>query len=153
MNDDFTHFYDSTFRKVNGAVSAFCGDLDVVYESTQEAYARAYARWSNIRGITSPEGWVTKTAMNTARRHFRRTTVIQERPRATEGELTPDRVDVEAALRKLPRRQQEAIVLHYIMGLSVAATAQVMSLSSGGVKAHLHRGRLALRDSLETRHA
>ncbi len=154
MNNDFTDFYEATFQPVSRAVSAFCGDSDVAHEVTQEAFARAYARWTSLRDAQSSEGWVTKTAMNLARRHFRRTskgrTLTKDQ---SSPEPTGDRVDLLEALHKLPPRQQEAIVLHYLMGLPVAVVAEVMRLSVGAVKAHLHKGRTALKDPLEVRHA
>ncbi len=46
---------------------------------------------------------------------------------------------VAAALRKLPRRQREALVLRYYLDLSVEATAQAMGVSQGTVKSATHR--------------
>lgn len=70
--DDFTDFYGSSFRPVSAAVRAFCGDAEVAHDATQEAFARAYARWSRVRDSAYPQAWVTKTAINLTRRHFRK---------------------------------------------------------------------------------
>ena len=53
-----------------------------------------------------------------------------------------------AALRALPTRQREAIVLRYYADLSEAETAELMGVSRGAVKSHTFRGMAALKQSL-----
>jgi RNA polymerase sigma factor (sigma-70 family) len=56
---------------------------------------------------------------------------------------------VVAALRKLPGRQREAIVLRYYADFSEAETAAAMGISCGAVKSHTARAMAALRADLE----
>jgi RNA polymerase sigma factor (sigma-70 family) len=56
---------------------------------------------------------------------------------------------VVAALRGLPDRQREAIVLRYYADLSEAEIANTMKISRGAVKSHTARGMAALRAALE----
>jgi RNA polymerase sigma factor (sigma-70 family) len=53
------------------------------------------------------------------------------------------------ALRALPRRQREAVVLRYYGDLSEAQTAAAMGCSTGAVKSHTSRAMAALRPLLE----
>ena len=55
-----------------------------------------------------------------------------------------DRLVLNAALAKLPRRQREAVVLRYLVGLSERDAASVMGLSGGTLKVHVRRGLSAL---------
>jgi RNA polymerase sigma factor (sigma-70 family) len=55
---------------------------------------------------------------------------------------------VSAALRTLPRRQQEVLVLRYYADLSEHEIAATLGISRGAVKSHAHRGMLALRSAL-----
>jgi len=148
----FIDFYEATFQPVYGAARAFCGDADLAFEATQEAFARAYARWSRVHASEYPQAWVTKTAFNFTRRvaRKRRDVLLPER-------LTPPlsgvRVDVVAALRRLPDRQRQAVVLHYMADCPVVAVAEVMGISEGAVKSHLFKARAALREELEVGHA
>lgn len=153
MSDDFGDFYAASFRKVERAARAFCGDTDVAHDSTQEAFARAFARWWRVRRSEHPEAWVTRTALNLAKRHFRNASRIHPPTEGSAPSPTGERLDVLTALRSLPDRQREAIVLHYIVDMSVHSVAHAMGISDGAVKAHLSKARSALRQPLEVNDA
>lgn len=52
------------------------------------------------------------------------------------------------AVRRLPRRQREVIVLRYYLGLSEQEIADELGVSRGAVKTHASRARDALADTL-----
>jgi RNA polymerase sigma factor (sigma-70 family) len=56
---------------------------------------------------------------------------------------------VVTALRTLPARQREALVLRYYGDLSEAQIASTMGISRGAVKSHAARGMSSLRMVLE----
>lgn len=131
------------------------GDADVASDATQEAFGRAYARWSRLAKHPWAGGWVTTTALNLCRKELRR----RGRPaprlesEAGPGRDVPREVDTVAALGRLPFRQREAVVLFYWNDLPVAAIADLMAISESAVRAHLTHARTALRKTLEVNHA
>jgi RNA polymerase sigma factor (sigma-70 family) len=54
-----------------------------------------------------------------------------------------------AALRSLPARQREAVMLRYYLDLSEEEVASAMKISRGAVKSHTARAKAALRSALE----
>jgi RNA polymerase sigma-70 factor, ECF subfamily len=154
VSDDFAQFYSLSFKRVALAARAFCRDVDVADDAAQEAFARAYSRWSRVRKTSFPEAWVMTTALNLTKRHFRRRS---REARATNDASVPgpsgDRTDLLVALRLLPERQREAVVLHYLGDIPIYGVAEAMGVSQGTVKAHLNKARSALRAPLEIRDA
>ena len=57
---------------------------------------------------------------------------------------TADRIDVDRALAKLPRRQREVAVLRYYLQLDTREVASALELNEGTVKSTLSRARTAL---------
>jgi RNA polymerase sigma-70 factor (ECF subfamily) len=128
------------------AASVVSGDRHVAEDATQEAFARALARWRRLGKEPWVAGWVTTTAINVARRQLRRRPPI-EGP-SGHGSDPETALDVRSAIRGLPRRQQQAVVLHHLLSLPLAETAHAMGCREGTVKAHLSRARAALATSL-----
>jgi len=124
---------------------------DVVQEALVRAWRRR-ATYRHERGTVST--WLLAIVAGCARRS--RVRAPRDRPveaaRAKETVTTadPDRdIDLERALRGLPRRERLAVALYYFLDLDTAETAAVMGCSTGTVKATLHHARARLRAHLE----
>jgi len=143
----FRDLYEREFASVFRAAYVVSGRRDVAEEAAQEAFARALARWRRLGKEPWVAGWVTTTAINVARRQLRR------RPDPIGpfggGEDLDTALDVRRAIHGLPRRQQEAVILHYLLGFPIGDAARSMGCRPGTVKAHLSRARAALAPSLE----
>lgn len=142
---NFETFYDLEYEKIFRAASLFAGSPDAGSEATQEAFARAFARWRRLQSQPWVGGWVMSTALNLCRRqaaHDRRMSPLPKTD--VSSPLTPPepaRVDIQQALAKLPPRGREATVLYYLGDIPVAEVAQLMDISEGAVKTHLSRSR------------
>ena len=69
-------------------------------------------------------------------------------PRSDPANTTIDREDIAEALRALPLRQRQAVVLRDWAGFSTSDTARLLSMRESTVRVHLARGRERLRGLL-----
>ena len=67
----------------------------------------------------------------------------------TFGMQSEQRREVLEALRSLPRRQRDVLLLRYYLDLSERETADALGITTGSVKTHAHRGLAALAHLLE----
>ncbi len=146
---DFSAFYDATWARTVACAYAVTGDLGAAEDVAQDAYTRAWPRWTRIREYDDPGAWVRRVATRQAISRWRRmrtavTHLRRERP--PEPSPGPDEttVLVVRALQTLPEAQRRAVVLHHLAGLPVAEVAAMERCPVGTVKARLSRGRAAL---------
>ena len=149
-NLEFAEFYATSKDRCLRAAVASGMRPDEAEEAVAEAFARAWASWPKVRRAQSPAAWVVRTAVNANiswwRKRRRETTsdAPSEQP-ATEVDGSTDLV---AAVRRLPPRQREVVVLRYLLDLDTAATARSLGIAPGTVAAHLHHAIAALREQL-----
>lgn len=141
--------FEELYRREYGAVfkAAYfaSGDAAVAEDAAQEAFVRAFERWSRLQGSEWVTGWLVTTALNLTKRRGRmsRHSLLPAIPRDDMASVDA-RIDAQQALRSLPARQQEAVVLHYLIDLPVSEVAQIMGCAEGTVKAHLSKAREAM---------
>lgn len=151
MDDkEFDEFYGSSFARLAGQLYAMIGDRDEAQDCVQEAFVRAWSLRGRLSRAQSPEAWVRTTAYRLAVSRWRRRTVAR---RPADRALSPavvtaasdeSRVALVAALTQLPLNQRQALVLHHLCDLPVAAVAREVGVPEGTIKARLSRGRTAL---------
>jgi RNA polymerase sigma-70 factor, ECF subfamily len=149
----FEDFYASEFDRVFDSAYSYCGDFHAALDATQEAFARAFARWWRLSRQNWAGAWVTTTALNVLRRTYRNAALERHTRQNRRASDPGQRIDILGALRSLPTRQRQAATLFYIADLPLSVVADAMHLSEGTVKAHLARARDHLRQSLEERDA
>jgi RNA polymerase sigma-70 factor (ECF subfamily) len=147
--DGFEEFYAGAVSRLVGQLFPVTGDLHEAEEVVQEALARASARWSRLRDYDVPEAWVRRVAMNLAAERGRRLrrqarALLRVGPPPAVPAVSPDALALVEALRLLPIRQRQAIVLHHLLGMTVVEVARTLSTPPGSVKSWLARGRRAL---------
>lgn len=123
------------------------GSRDAADDVACEAMTRAWLAWGRVSGYAP--AWVGRVSGNLA------LSVVRRRARAARlpwGPSSPPasaasdlRRDLVAALRRLPRRQREVLVLRYLADLPEAEVAAALGCSVGTVKQHAHRALRALR--------
>jgi RNA polymerase sigma-70 factor (sigma-E family) len=149
----FEEAYPELFRLAYRVSFRVLGDRGDAEDVAQEALARTHLRWTRLRD--RPEGWVVTVATNLAidrhRRRRRSTSLGTETLTLVDVHQT-ERIDLARALRRLPRRQRQVVVLRYLADWSEADVAAALGVSTGSVKSHASRGLAALRHHLDDRH-
>jgi RNA polymerase sigma-70 factor (ECF subfamily) len=146
----FSTFYEEHFPTVFRAAFIKCGDRGLAEDAAQEAFAKAFQRWWRLRDKEWKTGWVVRTSMNAARTRMSDSREISAEFEGTVPEHDWDwSVDVRKAIASLPRRQQQAVVLFYLVDLPVIQVARTMHCRVGTAKALLSQARLRLRHQLE----
>jgi RNA polymerase sigma-70 factor, ECF subfamily len=149
----FDAFYLATSRRVLSHVYAVTGNLAESQDAVQEAYARAWQRWSTVSGYDDPESWVRLVAWRVAAGRWRATKrwiAVRARIGAPPpaAEPSPDAVAIAAALRRLPVGQRRVVVLYHLCDLPVARIAELTGTPVGTVKVWLARARNTLAELL-----
>ena len=121
----------------------------------QDAFLGLYRRWPALEDQDKALGYLRASVVNGCRtahrgrtrrdRALRLAPATQAMVSAEESALIGEaNREVIAALRALPARQREAVVLRYYLGLTEDQAAQAMNVSRGTVKSATSRGRAAL---------
>jgi DNA-directed RNA polymerase specialized sigma24 family protein len=63
---EFEAFFSDRYDEVRRALTVAFGDARLAEECAQEAFVRAFARWTRVRKMESPAGWVYVVATNAA---------------------------------------------------------------------------------------
>lgn len=148
-DSSFEEAFDDLLGRALAAARRILGDTPRAEDVAAEALARTYARWDSVRDLPYREAWVVRVAANLAIDVLRkRQAVVPERFVRSTEDTSVDRVAVLTAVRRLPRRQREVIVLAYLSDVAEADVARVLGISNGTVKTHLHRGLTALRKAM-----
>ena len=156
---DIRAFLVSDYPRLVAGLGVVLGGQAAAEDAVQEALARAWERSLRGEQIESLRAWVAVVAMNLLRSRLRRLGVelratehmaARDQSRWDDGvlPLSEERLDLAGALRALPRRQREALVLHYFGRLGLAEIARAMHTRQGAVKQVLHRGRRSLAAAL-----
>lgn len=145
----FDAFYAASSPRVVRALHAMTGNLSEAQDAAQEGFARAWQRWDKLQDYDAPEAWVRTVAWRVAVSRARRAKVglaklRRHGPPPDVPGIEPDHVALVAALRQISADQRRAVVLHHVIGLSVAEIAAECDVPDGTVKARLSRGRTAL---------
>jgi len=150
--------YSEHYRALVRLAALLVRDTPTAEEVVQDSFVAMHGGWRRLRDTEKALAYLRQAVVNRSRSVLRHRTVVDKNlqkappdmPSAEHGALVLlERSAVVAALRDLPDRQREAIVLRYYADLSEAEIATAMGISRGAVKSHTARGMTALRTALE----
>jgi len=131
------------------------GDRSDALEASQEAFISAFRRAGSFRGEAAFSTWLYRIAANAAH------DVMRRRKREYPSEEVPEtpaddpaggvalRVDIAAALARLPEEYRDAVTLHDLGGVAYDDIARLTGAKLGTVKSRISRGRRMLAEMLE----
>jgi RNA polymerase sigma-70 factor (sigma-E family) len=149
----YRRYYVQLVREAALLVGDRCTAEDVV----QDSFVAMHGAWRRLRDSNNALPYLRRSVINRSRslmrhriivdRHARK--LVRDVPGTEDGALTlAERSWVLSALRTLPPRQREVVVLRYYADMSEAEVAAAMSISKGAVKSHTSRAMGALRECL-----
>lgn len=155
-----TRLFAAHYRTMVRLATLLIRERGPAEEIVQDAYVALHARWGRLRDADRALAYLRQSVVNRSRSALRHRAVVRRfadrepppatAPSAEAGALSVLEYEaVLAALRGLPARQREALVLRYYADLSEAEIAEAMGISRGAVKSHAARGVAALRGVLE----
>lgn len=133
------------------------GDRRTAEDLTQEAFLKLLSRFGDLRRPESVRNYLLRTVSNLAKNEYRRRATRERHDRpVTEPVLREpppleERDVLVRSLRKLPYRQQVALVVRYCVDLSENETAEIIGTTPKAVRSLVTRGLAALRQEEEER--
>ena len=153
-----TVLYAAHYRSLVRLAALLLRDTATAEEVVQDSFVAMHDGWRRLRDNDKALSYLRQSVVNRSRSVLRHRVVVDrnapkpppDMPSAEQGAITLlERSAVVTALRTLPPRQREALVLRFYGDLSEAQIAAVMGISKGAVKSHTARAMTALRSVLE----
>jgi RNA polymerase sigma-70 factor (sigma-E family) len=153
-----TAMYSTHYRSLVRLAALLVRDIATAEEVVQDSFIAMHGAWRRLRDNDKALSYLRQSVVNRSRSVLRHRVVVDrnapkpapDMPSAEQGALTLlERTAVVTALRSLPPRQREALVLRYYGDLSEAQIATTMGISRGAVKSHTARAIASLRTVLE----
>ena len=145
--------------RVYGLCLRMSGDAAEATELAQDVFVRAWEQLDRLQPGTDAGAWLWRLAVNTVlnrrrgdRRRLARVAPVSE-PALLEAPslrtpLPVRRLSLDAAVARLPERARAVFVLHDVEGYAHEEIASLLGVAEGTVRAHLHRARSLLRETL-----
>src|SRR5216683_4986698 len=153
-----TDLYTTHYRALVRLAALLLRDVSTAEEVVQDSFVAMHDGWRRLRDNEKALSYLRQSVVNRSRSVLRHRVVVDrnapkpppDMPSAEQGAITQlERTAVVTALRTLPARQREALVLRYYGDLSEAQIAMTMGISRGAVKSHTARAMSSLRNVLE----
>jgi RNA polymerase sigma-70 factor (ECF subfamily) len=140
---EYAWFFRAEFPMVLRTVFLILGDKGKAEDVTQEAFIQLLSHWRKISRYERPDAWVRRVAIRLAvkaQKRERMRAVLERDTSGPQGPKAPD-VDLANALRQLPLKQRTCVLLFYYEDRPIAEIVDILGISEGAVKVHLHRAR------------
>ena len=153
-----TEIYTVHYNQLVRLAVMLVHDVQTAEEVVQDSFEAMHLAWRRLRNTEKALSYLRQAIVNKSRSVLRHRKVVEMHPpkpapdeqSAEHAALTLiERSAVTSALRSLPVRQREAVVLRYYGDFSEADIAKAMGISRGAVKSHTARAMASLKSILE----
>lgn len=153
-----TEIYTMHYNQLVRLAVMLVHDVQTAEEVVQDSFEAMHLAWRRLRNTEKALSYLRQAIVNKSRSVLRHRKVVEMHPpkpapdeqSAEHAALTLiERSAVTSALRSLPVRQREAVVLRYYGDFSEADIAKAMGISRGAVKSHTARAMASLKSILE----
>jgi RNA polymerase sigma-70 factor (sigma-E family) len=150
--------YAAHYRSLVRLAVLLVRDVGTAEEVVQDSFVAMHGGWRRLRDSEKALSYLRQSVVNRSRSVLRHRVVVDrnppkpppDMPSAEHGAINSlERSAVIVALRELPVRQREALVLRFYGDMSEAQIADTMRISKGAVKSHTARAMATLRTLLE----
>jgi len=166
----FSEFVQVFHARLASYTFLMCGQREDAEEVAQETLLKVFESIDQLHDPAKLKAWVFRIARNECFMKRRKSVFAPQHELSLDDDLKPMRqiADWNAlpddlvltaelretltrSIRELPESYRSVVLLRDVEGLSTEETADILEISTDLVKTRLHRGRLALRQSLEAK--
>jgi len=155
----FERLYRLHVNRVFSLCARMVNDRTRAEELTQDVFVRAWDKLHLFRGEAAFGTWLHRMTVNLVLNA--RKTDGRQRARYDDDDegdgvdllvarshSPGDRMDLEAAIARLPNGARRVFTLHDVEGYKHEEIAEMLGVTTGATKAQLHRARMLLREAL-----
>jgi RNA polymerase sigma factor (sigma-70 family) len=145
VSEPFDELYHREYAGLVRLAMVLVDSQEQAEEVVQDAFAALYLKY---RVVSAPLAYVRASVLNGARKVLRRRALLRRHPTPTadDGQLIYNHVI--DAVRRLPAKQRDAVVLRYELQLTDSEIAETLNVPLGTVKSTLHRAIARLREEI-----
>jgi RNA polymerase sigma factor (sigma-70 family) len=159
----FTALFEQYHAQILNYVNRMVNDRSTAEDLTQDTFVKAWNALGGTRDDLAFKPWLYRIATNTAISHLRRKKLVQWVPflggdedlhpsgESVEGAVTRS-IDIDRALKRLPRHYVSVLLLRHYQGLSLAETASALDITENAAKLRLFRARRAFAEVYDVEH-
>jgi RNA polymerase sigma-70 factor (ECF subfamily) len=155
--DDFEALYAALRQPLLRYLWTFVRNATVAEDLLQDAFLQIHKARQTYTPRRPVRPWVYAISRHVALMHLRSgrrrkemlpDDQLPEVPVPPEMDSLADRATLHAMLAELPRKSQEVLMLHHLLGLSFKEVGDVLGIAPGTAKVRAHRALKGIRERL-----
>lgn len=160
MPADQNEYFQTLVHEHGDSILRLCylylNDYHLAEDATQNTFFKVYRNLDKFRNEADIKTWITRIAINECKNHMRTNWFQRERSEISSdipGQNFFDSIDtkasVTAAIKKLPLKYREVILLYYYSERSVKEISEILHVKEANILQRLKRGRVKLKMELK----